>query len=322
MFVSIELLDFINKLGYLCADHSKNDMELRQLKYFVEVAKLGSFSLASKSLYITQSTISQQIGKLEEEMGVRLLTRDTRHVSLSDYGEQFLPHAMKVIEDAQMCTDIIHDVKDLHTGTLTIGSTYSFGPLLMQSVRDFLRLYPHVRLQMISTSWAGLQQKLLDRELDIALAYKSSIDDDRIDSRLLFENRLCLIGRKDELEGCESPVPVDALSRYPLALPFKGLQARDMLESVLFGHEVDLDIRTENNSIHAILDLVRSSPLLTILSGEAVQHIPELKAIPIDHPESVMHGCYHFLKGVYQKKSTRTFISILTENNKFKAIFG
>ena len=84
-------------------------MELRQLKYFVEVGRLGSFSLASKSLFITQSTISQQIGKLEEEMGVRLLTRDTRHVSLSDYGEQFLSHAMKVIEDAQMCTDIIHD---------------------------------------------------------------------------------------------------------------------------------------------------------------------------------------------------------------------
>ena len=59
-------------------------MELRQLKYFLEVAKLGSFSLASKSVFITQSTISQQIGKLEEELGVKLLIRDSRHVCLSD----------------------------------------------------------------------------------------------------------------------------------------------------------------------------------------------------------------------------------------------
>ncbi|MDD5910531.1 MAG: LysR family transcriptional regulator [Bacteroidales bacterium] len=90
-------------------------------------ARLGSFSLASKSLFITQSTISQQIGKLEEELGVQLLVRDTRRVSLSDYGEQFLPLAIKVIEDVQVFTDKIFDVKDLHTGCLRIGSTYSFG---------------------------------------------------------------------------------------------------------------------------------------------------------------------------------------------------
>ena len=118
------------------------------------------------------------------------------------------------------------------------------------------------------------------------------------------------------MSDCESPVHVEALSRYPLALPFKGLQARDTLESVLFAHDVDLDIRLENNSIHAILDLVRSSPLLTILSGEAVQDIKGLTAIPIDHPESRMLGCYHFLKGVYQKKATQTFIDVLTENNR------
>lgn len=295
-------------------------MELRQLKYLVEVGRLKSFSLASKSLYITQSTISQQIRKLEEELGVELLTRDTRHVELSDYGEQFLPHAVQILEEAQASTDRIRDVKELHTGTLRVGSTYSFGPLLMQSILDFYRKYPHVRLSLVSASWAALQQKLLDRELDIALAYKSSINDDRIVSKLLFDNRLCLIGRKDELGDCERPVPVEDLGRYPLALPFKGLQARDMLESVLFAHDVNLDIRLENNSIHAILDLVRSSPLLTILSGEAVQNIRELEAIPIDHPESLMQGCYHFMKGVYQKKSTRAFIDILVENNRVKAI--
>lgn len=297
-------------------------MELRQLKYFVEVGRLKSYSLASKSLYITQSTISQQIRKLEEELGVELLSRDTRHVALSDYGEQFLPHAIKILKEAEVCADKIRDVKELHTGTLSVGSTYSFGPLLIQSILDFYRQYPHVRLRLVSASWTELQKKLLDRELDIVLAYKSSVSDDRIDSRLLFENRLCLIGRKDELKNCGSPVPVSALGRYPLALPFKGLQARDMLESVLFAHDVDLDIRLENNSIHAILDLVQSSPLLTILSGEAVQDIRELKAIPIDHPESRMQGCYHFLKGGYQKKATQAFIDILTENNRFKTIFG
>lgn len=66
-------------------------MEFRQLRYFVKVAELRSFSEASKALFISQSTLSQQIKQLEEELGVELLVRDSRHVSMSDYGEQYLP---------------------------------------------------------------------------------------------------------------------------------------------------------------------------------------------------------------------------------------
>lgn len=62
-------------------------MEFRQLRYFVKVAELRSFSEASKALFISQSTLSQQIKQLEEELGVELLVRDSRHVSMSDYGE-------------------------------------------------------------------------------------------------------------------------------------------------------------------------------------------------------------------------------------------
>lgn len=61
-------------------------MEFRQLRYFVKVAQLCSFSEASKALFISQSTLSQQIKQLEDELGVELLVRDSRHVALSDYG--------------------------------------------------------------------------------------------------------------------------------------------------------------------------------------------------------------------------------------------
>ncbi len=296
-------------------------MELRQLRYFVEVSRLKSFSAASKSLYITQSTISQQIGKLEEELGVELLTRDTRHVSLSDYGREFYPHAVRILEEAQVCADKIMDVKDLQTGTLSVGATYSFGPLLMQTILDFHRQYPHVKLNVFNTSTSTRKQMLLDRELDVALTYKSPMDDDRIDSCLLFENSLCLIGRRDAMKECRQHVEVQTLSRYPLALPIKGLQARDTLESVLFAKNVELDIRLELNSIHAILDLVKSGSIFTILSGEVAHGIPELRAVPIHHPEGRMYGCYHFMKGAYRKRATDAFIRILTENNSFRSVF-
>jgi LysR family cyn operon transcriptional activator len=296
-------------------------MELRQLKYFVEVGRLGSFSLASKSLFITQSTISQQIQKLEEELGVELLTRDTRHVTLSDYGEQFFPCAVQVLEEARAGAERIKDVKALKVGTLSVGATYSFGPLLKQTVLDFYREFPRIRLDLVITSQEELRQKLLDRELDVALTYKSPIGDDRIESHLLFQSRLCLVGRVGELKGVGKEVSVQDLSRFPLALPSKGLQARDTLEDVLFAQNVNLDIRLEINSVRSLLDLVGSSPLVTILSEEAIHQVHGFEAVPIGHPDGRMDGCYHYLKGSYHKNAAQKFVEFLKENNSFNQAF-
>lgn len=297
-------------------------MELRQLKYFVEVGRLGSFSLASKSLFITQSTISQQIQKLEEELGVELLTRDTRHVTLSDYGEQFYPCAVQVLEEARAGVERIKDVKTLKVGTLSVGATYSFGPLLKQTVLDFYRKYPRIRLDLVITSQEELKQKLLDRELDVALTYKSPLGDDRIESHLLFQSRLCLVGRVGELKGVGKEVSVQDLSRFPLALPSKGLQARDTLEDILFAQNVNLDIRLEINSVRSLLDLVGSSPLVTILSEEAIHQVQGFEAVPIAHPDGRMDGCYHDLKGAYHKMAAQKFVEFLKENNSFNQTLG
>ena len=299
-------------------------MELRQLRYFVEVARLKSYSLASKTLFITQSTISQQISKLEEELGVELLTRDTRHVELSDYGEQFYPCALQVIEDARAGADRIRDVKDLNVGTLSVGCTYAFGPLLKQTVLDFYRKYPHIRLNIIITSKEELRKKLLDRELDLALTYKSPVGDERIESHLLFKSRLCLIGRTGTLQGLGKEVKVQELSRFPLALSSKGLQSRDTLESILYAEDVNLDIRLEINSVRSLLDLVANSFLATMLSEEAIHGIQGLEAIPIAHPDGRMDGCYHYLKGTYHKMAAQKFVELLqwlnTANRNYKSI--
>ena len=292
------------------------------MKYFVEVARLGSFSMASKALFITQSTISQQIQKLEEELGVELLSRDTRHVVLSDHGEQFYPCAVQVLEEARAGVERIRDVNALKIGTLSIGATYSFGPLLKRTVQDFYKQFPNIRLNLIITSKEELRQKLLDRELDLLLTYKSPLGDDRIESHLLFQSRLCLIGRIDELKGVGKEVSVRDLARFPLALPSRGLQARDTLEDVLFAQNVNLDIRLEINSVRTLLDLVANTPLVTILSEESIQQVQGFEAVPIAHPDGRMDGCYHYLKGAYHKMAAQKFIELLKENNSFNQAFS
>lgn len=143
-------------------------MEFRQLRYFVKVAELRSFSEASKALFISQSTLSQQIKQLEEELGVELLVRDSRHVSMSDYGEQYLPYAKQVLKDVDTSAERMNDVRQLKIGTLNVGATYTFCPLLADTVRDYMKKYPGIKLKIYCRSMENLMEMLEHGQLDVA----------------------------------------------------------------------------------------------------------------------------------------------------------
>ena len=94
-------------------------MELRQLKYFVKSAEYLNFSVAAKHLFITQSTLSQQIKQLEYELGFELFLRNSRHIQLTEAGEEFLPFARKTILDAEDAVQRLHDLQHVKVGTLS-----------------------------------------------------------------------------------------------------------------------------------------------------------------------------------------------------------
>ena len=105
-------------------------MELRQLRYFVNAAEQLSFSDAAKLLNIAQSTLSQQVRQLEDELGVQLFERNSHAISLTEAGAELLPFARRTLHEADSCVARIHDLDQLLAGTLNIGVTYSFSPKL------------------------------------------------------------------------------------------------------------------------------------------------------------------------------------------------
>ena len=113
-------------------------MELRQLRYFVKAAETLNFSEAAKGLYITQSTLSQQIRQLETELDVQLFQRNSHEVTLTEAGAELLPYAKETLYAADTCKEHIRDLQQLLTGTLNIGVTYSFSPILTETVLAFM----------------------------------------------------------------------------------------------------------------------------------------------------------------------------------------
>ena len=289
-------------------------MELRQLKYFIKTAETLNFSEAARSLYITQSTLSQQVRTLEDELGCPLFHRDSHSVVLTEYGERMLPLARQTVIDADTCKSQIKDLQEVLTGTLNIGSTFSFGPILKESVKKIINEYPGIHLNLISRSMEELMEKLRRREVDLVMAFRPNVPFDDIESRILFEDHLSVIMRKDHPLSDRESLSVEELRRHRLAMPTKGLQARNLIDKYINFDNSDFVVSLEINAVYSLLDVVESSNLLTILSDAAIKDRQTLKAIPLDVPDNQMQGCVHVLKKTYLKRSAEVFIKILRES--------
>lgn len=292
-------------------------MELRQLKYFIKVAELKNFSEASRALNITQSTLSQQIRQLEGELGVELLIRDTHHVHLTDVGEAFLPYAQKTINDAQTCITRIKDVQELNIGELNIGSTYTFSPLLNEAILTFMKQYPGVKINVICKSMEELMSLLEKQQIDIALSYKPTKIYPNIESYNLFENRLAVVVSDTHPFATYKSIRWADIEKSPLALPSKGLQARNAFDRVMEGLDYHFDVRIEVDDISVLLNLVRCSRLVTLLSQATVHRHQGLVAIPLNQKGCDMEGSFHIYRDAYIKRTTKEFMRILCENKTF-----
>ncbi len=288
-------------------------MEIRQLKYFSKVAETLNFSEAARVLCVTQSTLSQQIKQLETELKTQLLTRSSHKVSLTEAGEMILPHVRQVIHESESCFERINDLNDLSEGSLSIGVTYSFSPILTETLLSFMKLYPKIRLNIFYKPMNELMGLLKDRTVDFVLAFKPRQHIDGVESHILFQNCLSVIVGNHHPLAAKKTITIPELGHYDLALPSKGLQARNAFDSVISPHDC-LRVRIELNEVNILLKLIRQSMLVTVLAEATIHNETGVKAIPLDIPDNEMAGCVHTLKETYRKKSMQEFLRMLGES--------
>ncbi len=288
-------------------------MELRQLKYFAKAAETLNFSDAAKCLNIAQSSLSQQIKQLEDELGTQLFIRNSHTIRLTEAGEVMLPLALRTLHEAEACADRIHDLRKLLTGTLNIGVTHSFSPILTESVISFMKIYPGIKLNIVYKQMNELMESLAKREIDFVLAFKPSQPLPDVESHILFQNSLSAIVGNNHPLASKEKVAIAELEKYDLALPSKGLQARNAFDCIVADYN-NFKIRIEMNEVNTLLKLVRQTSLVSVLAEDSIYDTRFVKAVPIDVPDNQMTGCVHILKGAYRKHSMQEFIRILTES--------
>ncbi|MCM1067539.1 MAG: LysR substrate-binding domain-containing protein [Muribaculaceae bacterium] len=288
-------------------------MELRQLRYFAKVAETLNFSEAAKALCVTQSTLSQQVKQLETELGTELLIRTSHSVSLTEAGSELLPAAIQTLRDAELCAVKINDLNKLSAGTLSIGVTYSFSPILTETLISFMRLYPRIKLNIYYKPMAELMDLLRERVVDFVLAFRPTRAVEGVESHILFQNHLAVIVGEHHPLAAKASISLDELAAYDLALPSPGLQARNAFDRLLSPHR-QFRVRIELNEVNILLKLIRSTMLASVLSEATIHNEKGVKAIRIDLPDNEMDGCVHTLRNAYRKRSMQEFIRMLGES--------
>src|ERR1700729_2396344 len=120
-------------------------MDLRQLRYLVALAEEGSFTRAAASEHIAQPAVSQQIRRLEDELGLALVERTTLRVSLTDAGGLLVVRARRVLAELEAAETELQALRGMYTGHVTIGAMHTMGPVdLSLALALFHERHPHV----------------------------------------------------------------------------------------------------------------------------------------------------------------------------------
>src|SRR6266480_2697485 len=145
-------------------------MELHQLRYFCAVAETGSFSRAAEHSHVSQPSLSQQILKLEDELGARLFDRLGRSVRLTELGKTFLPRARAVLRELEAAKGDVVEGKEFIGGSITVGVIPTVAPYFLPPVlTSFAKKFPQARLTVVEEITPVLLDRLRAGTIDLAL---------------------------------------------------------------------------------------------------------------------------------------------------------
>lgn len=144
-------------------------MDIRSLRYFVETARLSSFTQAAEQLHVTQSTISKMVHQLEQELGTPLLIRDGRRLTLTDTGRVVFQRGQEMLATLRTLADEVRDIRATRAGSLAIGIPPMINMLLTPVLKAFRERCPDVALTLREATGQQVERMVAAGELELGL---------------------------------------------------------------------------------------------------------------------------------------------------------
>ena len=268
-------------------------MDIRQMRYFIAIAESPSLSVAASTLGVAQPSLSQNVVRMEEELGLRLVERSPRGTVLTDDGTLFLKHARTVCAAFETCLDEMREVGDALRGKVSFGMPSSVSMVMSVPLAETVRVeFPDLRLRAIEAMSGYIKTWIDDGTVDIGFIYDLAGADHFRTIHVLNE-RLFFFSAPDAWPldtPPGTPVRLRDLQKLELILPSPLHGLRKTIEDYARPRGVKLNVTVEMDAMTQIKELVTRGSGYAIFAPAAAHDFAargDLVKSPICEPDMV-----------------------------------
>jgi DNA-binding transcriptional LysR family regulator len=246
-------------------------MEIRQLKAFLAIAELGTFTAGARQVHITQAAISMQIRQLENELGAKLFVRAPRRVMLTEAGEQLLQRARQILRDHDAAVQEIAELAGAERGRLRLGSASAMvtTDVLPRLLREVRKAHNGSEITVVSGTSEALVQQILAGELDLAFV-SLPVEARGINTERLSEDQLVAIASPRHQLAKQRTVSAYTLAGEKLILGERGGNTRRLIDQFFSQAGVTLRVSMELSRQAAIRRMVEEDMGVGIVPLQSV----------------------------------------------------
>jgi LysR family transcriptional regulator, transcription activator of glutamate synthase operon len=242
-------------------------MDIRQLRYLVALAEERHFTHAAEREHIAQPALSQQIRRLEEEVGLALVERTTRRVAMTEAGDLLVARARRILSELSAADAELQSLRGIQIGHVSVGAMHTMGPIdVSLALAVFHERHPGVELTVREQSSEELAEMLRDDELDLAfLSVTERIESHGLGLHQLYVEELVVILPPTHPLGARRGVRITELAGEQFISYREGARLRELLNFAARDADFDPHVMLESNESGRIRRLVARGMGVAIL---------------------------------------------------------
>lgn len=263
-------------------------MLLRQLEYFVALARERHFARAAGACYVSQPALSEAIRKLEHELDVPLVRRGQTFQGLTPEGERLVHWARRILADRDALKQEITALQTGLSGELRLGVVPAASTTVALLTDPFCAAHPLVRVRLeMDLRSAGIVERVRRFELDAGIVYPDQQDIDELVVTPLYRERPVLIADTELLTGRSGTIAWSEAIELPLCLLTPGMRGRRLIDDALAGQGMSVTPQLETDSLVTLLAHVRTGRWASIVPQPWIETLGPpagIATLPLDEP--------------------------------------
>ncbi|PAK44563.1 hypothetical protein CHH47_26865 [Priestia megaterium] len=292
------------------------EMDIKQLKYFKTIVDEGGISKAAQVLHMAQPPLSQQLQRLEKELGTTLIKRYTHQWELTETGKILYNHAVQMLQESKIIKQEIQEMEEGLRGTLSIGIAYTCVSYLFEHLHKFRESYPNIFIKVWQGDSSYLEELLIEQKIEFSLMLlPQTLENYRV-TCLLEEPFVAVVPSIWKERFLNKTVNLKDIIDYPFLMlgPMKGYSLYENMLSNFHKHQFSPNIVMECKDISTILSLVASGLGISIVPKSGIQAIfnHNIEVLEIENFQFYIEPAIVSLKKNGLTKAARYFLNQFT----------